>query len=80
MITDIGSGINYKKKGLLKMLDLIMVGEVKKIVILYKDRLIGFRYELIEYICEVNQTEIEIIDNIKNRARRVCRGLSSDNN
>lgn len=63
IITDIGSGINYKKKGLIRLLDLVMSGEVEKIVILYKDRLIRFEYELIEYICESNQTVIEIIDN-----------------
>ena len=63
IITDIGSGINYKKNGLVKMLDLVMAGEVEKIVVLYKDRLIRFGYELIEHICNNNQTEIEIIDN-----------------
>lgn len=40
-----------------------MTGEVEKIVVLYKDMLIRFGYELIEHICEVNQTGIEIIGN-----------------
>lgn len=69
LVTDIGSGINYKKKGLLYLLDRVMSGDVDKIVILYKDRLIRFGYELIEHICEVNNTSIEVIDNTeKNRA------------
>lgn len=33
------------------------------IVILYKDRLIRFGYELLEYLCEINGVNIEIIDN-----------------
>lgn len=37
--------------------------EVDKIVVLYKDRLIRFGYELIENICEKYGTTIEIIDN-----------------
>ena len=37
--------------------------EVSKIVILYKDRLIRFGFELIEYLCEINDVKIEIIDN-----------------
>ncbi|MBI5978855.1 IS607 family transposase, partial [Clostridium perfringens] len=36
---------------------------VDKIVVLYKDRLIRFGYELIENICEKYGTTIEIIDN-----------------
>lgn len=62
MITDIGSGINYNKKGLNKLIKMIVSGSVSKIVILYKDRLIRFGYELIENLCEIYGTEIEIID------------------
>ena len=63
MITDIGSGINYNKKGLNQMLDMVTNSEVEKIVILYKDRLIRFGYELIENLCHKFGTTIEIIDN-----------------
>ena len=63
IITDIGSGINYKKEGLLKMINLVECGEVDKIIVLYKDRLIRFGYDLIEYICKLNDTKIEIVDN-----------------
>ena len=62
IITDIGSGINYNKKGLHKLLDAILNGEVSKVVILYKDRLVRFGYELIEYLCDKYDTKIEIID------------------
>lgn len=62
LVTDIGSGINYTKKGLLYLLDRIMAGDVERVVVLYKDRLIRFGYELLEHICQVNDTVIEIID------------------
>lgn len=62
MITDIGSGIDYKRQGLKKLIDKINNQEISKIVILYKDRLVGFGYELIEYLCFINNIEIEIID------------------
>ena len=62
IITDIGSGINYNKKGLHQLLDLVISSEVEKIVVLYKDRLIRFGYELIEHICHKFGTTIEIID------------------
>lgn len=63
IIEDIGSGINYDKKGLKKLIRMITLGEVEKIVILYKDRLVRFGFELIQNICDDFNTEIEIIDN-----------------
>lgn len=63
IIKDIGSGINYKKKGLKELINRIENNEVSKVVILYKDRLIRFGFELIEYLCEINNIEIEVIDN-----------------
>ena len=63
IIEDIGSGINYKKKGLQQLIYKINHKEISKIVILYKDRLVRFGFELIEYLCEINNIDIEIIDN-----------------
>lgn len=63
VISDIGSGINYKRKGLLELLERIMRDEVSKVVVLYKDRLSRFGFELIEYMASLHECEIEIIDN-----------------
>lgn len=63
IISDIGSGINYKKEGLKNLINKICQKEVSKVVILYKDRLIRFGFDLIEYICRLHGTEIEIVDN-----------------
>jgi predicted site-specific integrase-resolvase len=63
IISDIGSGINYQNKGLNKLMSMVLNEEVSKIVILYKDRLVRFGYELIENICISKGVEIEIIDN-----------------
>lgn len=63
IIHDIGSGINYKNKGLQELLRLITQNEVDKVVVLYKDRLLRFGYELIEYIASLYNCDIEVIDN-----------------
>jgi predicted site-specific integrase-resolvase len=62
IITDIGSGINYKNKGLNTLLDIVTDGKVEKIVVLYKDRLVRFGFELIENICHKFGTSIEVVD------------------
>ena len=62
IISDVGSGINYKKKGLQELIRRISKNEVEKVVILYKDRLLRFGFELIEYFSSLYDCEIEIID------------------
>lgn len=63
IIEDVGSGINYKKKGLQTLISKICNREISKIVVLYKDRLVRFGYEMLEYLCTIHDVEIEIIDN-----------------
>ena len=63
MITDIGSSFNYSKNGLTKLLERIHNGEVSKVVVLYRDRLVRFGFELLETVCKLNDCEIEIVDN-----------------
>lgn len=75
IISDIGSGIDYKKNGLQELLNKINDQDISKIVILYKDMLIGFGFELIEYICKINDVEIEIIDNTEQNKEEIFNNL-----
>ena len=63
IITDIGSGINYNNKGLKELIQRITQNKVDKVVVLYKDRLLRFGFELVEYIASLHDCNIEIIDN-----------------
>lgn len=63
IISDIGSGINYKKKGLQDLIKRISQNQVEKVVIMYKDRLARFGFELIEYVASLHHCDIEIVDN-----------------
>ena len=62
IITDIGSGINYTKKGILSLIDKINKKEADVIVVLYKDRLLRFGFELVEYFARINNVKIEVLD------------------
>ena len=64
IITDIGSGINYTKKGLQLLIEKINKKEVDIIVVLYKDRLLRFGFELVEYFARINNVKIEVLDKI----------------
>ena len=62
IIEDLGSGMNYKKKGLHKLLNLILQRKIKRLVLTHKDRLLRFGAELIFTLCEIHQIEIILIN------------------
>jgi len=63
VITDIGSGLNFKRKGLIKILEAVLTGTVAEIVVAYKDRLCRFGFELIENLCKYFSTTLTIVNN-----------------
>lgn len=68
IISDLGSGLNYKKKGLKELIELICSNEVERIVINYKDRLVRFGYEMLEQLCQIHGVEIEIINHTEDKS------------
>ena len=60
-IKDLGSGMNYRKKGLQKLLELILRRKIRRLVITHKDRLLRFGAELVFALCEIQGVEIVII-------------------
>lgn len=67
VITDIGSSINYKNKGLQQLISLIDSNQITKVVILHTDKLVRFGFELIQLLCDLHDVKIEIIDNSEQR-------------
>lgn len=62
VISDLGSGLNYNKKGLRELIELICSNQIERIVVNYKDRLIRFGFELIEQLCSIYHVRIEVIN------------------
>lgn len=62
LLQDIGSGMNYRKRGLLKLVELLQRNEVERLVITDKDRLLRFGSELIFALCETNRAEVIILN------------------
>jgi excisionase family DNA binding protein len=61
-IADLGSGMNYHKKGLRRLLSAIVEGDVGRLVITHKDRLLRFGAELVFALCEAKQVEVVILN------------------
>lgn len=62
LVTDIGSGLNWKRKGLKTILDSSMSGTVKEVVVAHRDRLCRFAFELISWILERNGTKLLVLN------------------
>ena len=61
VIRDLGSGMNYRKKGLQELLELILHRRTVRLVVTHKDRLLRFGAELVFSLCELQGIEIVII-------------------
>ena len=62
VITDIGPGINFNRKGFNNIIKAVIAGTVKEIVVAHKDRLCRFGYELVENLCKYFSTTITVVD------------------
>ena len=62
VIADLGSGLNFRKKGLHQLLEMILRKRIRRLVLTHKDRLLRFGAELIFALCEIQNIEIVIIN------------------
>ncbi len=62
IVRDIGSGINFKRKGLRSLLDRLMRGDQLTLIVAHRDRLARFGFELFQYMVEQNGGKIVVLD------------------
>lgn len=62
VIQDTGSGLNAKRKGLSRLFDMIIAGEVETVYITHKDRLTRFGYEYLERFFKAFNAEIVVTE------------------
>ena len=62
VLADLGSGMNYQKKGLKRLLNAIIDGQIGRLVITHKDRLLRFGAELVFAMCEAKGVEVVILN------------------
>jgi len=62
VMQDLGSGLNYKKKGLKPLIKRICSGSVGRLVLTHKDSLLRFGSDLIFSLYEAFNTEVVIIN------------------
>jgi excisionase family DNA binding protein len=63
IIKDVGSGLNFKRKGLKALLERALQGHIRSVTIAHKDRLCRFGFELIRWLLERQQVELVVLNN-----------------
>ena len=61
-LEDIGSGLNYKRKNFIQLMEMVERGEVSEIIVAHKDRLVRFGFEWFEKFCNDHGVSILVMN------------------
>ncbi|MDJ0692065.1 MAG: IS607 family transposase [Xenococcaceae cyanobacterium MO_188.B32] len=61
-ISEIGGGLNFKRRKFLKLISSILSGEVETLIVAHKDRLCRFAYDFVEYLASENDCKILVVN------------------
>jgi predicted site-specific integrase-resolvase len=61
-VQEIGGGMNFKRKLFLALIDGIVQGEVNRVIVAHKDRLVRFGFDLIAHLAEKHGCKIEVVN------------------
>ncbi|WP_272819042.1 IS607 family transposase [Scytonema hofmannii] len=64
MIYEVGSGLNFKRKKLLSILERVINREVKEIVVAYSDRLVRFGFDLVVWLCAQFDCKVIVLNQV----------------
>ena len=62
VIQDLGSGLNYNKKGFKKLLKMIVLGQIEHLIVVHKDRLLRFGADIIFQLCQLHNIKVTILE------------------
>jgi len=62
VITDVGSSLNMRRRGFVKLLRMILNNEVSKVIMAYPDILVRFGFEIVEEVCKAHDCELVVLN------------------
>ena len=62
VVKDLGSGLNYNKRGLNQLIEEICLGRVSQLILTHKDRLLRFGSALLFKLCKFYNTKVVILN------------------
>lgn len=65
LIQEIGSGMSFRRKKFIKLMERVGRGEISEIIVAHKDRLCRFGFDFVEWYCSENNCKITVIGDTK---------------
>lgn len=65
VVSEVGSGLNFRRRKFIKVLEQVNAGTIKKLVVAYPDRLVRFGFELVSWLCEQHGVELLVLNDRK---------------
>ena len=65
IISEVGSGLNFKRKKFLAILERIIDGDIQRVVVAHPDRLVRFGFELVKWLCTKFECELVVLNDRK---------------
>lgn len=62
VVRDVGSGLNFKRKGLRSILERALKGHLRSVTVAHRDRLCRFGFELVQWLLERQQVRLVVLD------------------
>ena len=78
VVSDIGSGLNFKRKGFLSLVDSVIKGHIEQVVVMHRDRLCRFGVDLLEHIFREAGTKLVVYNQAENEQGSSTTELSDD--
>ena len=64
-ISEVGSGLNFRRRKFLAILDRVLTGNIQRLVVAHPDRLVRFGFELVKWLCERTGCELVVLNERK---------------
>lgn len=65
IISETGSGLNFRRKKFLSVLERIIDGDIQRLVVAHPDRLVRFGIELVKWLCEKFECNLVVLNDRK---------------
>ena len=62
IISEVGSGLNFKRRKFIKVLEQIYRSDISMLVVAYSDRAVRFGFPLIEWLCEQSKVKLVVLN------------------
>lgn len=78
VVSDVGSGINFKRRGLLQILELVFARRLQDLYVTHRDRLARIAFDLLQHVLRKHGAKIHVVSSDTDTEPCATKDLSDD--